>query len=189
MAPSRRRRAVPPQLRPAPRGQQVPGRSVGQWKLSRTHLLRKKHMRGQRGGRSNSAAGTHMEVRALILQAPTGDFTAARTSGDGVVPHHHAERRQHFRPRRGEDAAVRKAWLHCNSARSDELRPRAVEESRKVRPRSLQRSTSHRIDEAKCERIGFARCPFERTTFEVKDGRKAALRPPAFHVVVARASD
>lgn len=49
--------------------------------------------------------------------------------------------------------------------------------------------TSHQIDEAKCERIGFARCPFESTTFEVKDGRKAALRPSALDIVVARASN
>ncbi|MBV8232807.1 MAG: hypothetical protein JO329_22725, partial [Planctomycetaceae bacterium] len=35
--------------------------------------------------------------------------------------------------------------------------------------------TSHQIDEAKCEQIGFAQCPFDRTTFDVKDGRKAVL--------------
>ena len=31
--------------------------------------------------------------------------------------------------------------------------------------------TSHEIINAKCDQTGFARCPFESTTFEVKDGR------------------
>jgi cytochrome P450 len=31
--------------------------------------------------------------------------------------------------------------------------------------------TSQEINNAKCDQTGFARCPFESTTFEVKDGR------------------
>ena len=34
-----------------------------------------------------------------------------------------------------------------------------------------------------CQQIGFARCPFERTTFEVKDGRKAVLHNSGFGTV------
>jgi hypothetical protein len=34
--------------------------------------------------------------------------------------------------------------------------------------------TSDQIDEAKCKQIGLARCPFDITTFNVADGRKAA---------------
>jgi len=34
--------------------------------------------------------------------------------------------------------------------------------------------TCHQIDEAKCEQIGFAKCPFDRTKFDVTDGRKAS---------------
>ena len=43
--------------------------------------------------------------------------------------------------------------------------------------------TSHQIDEAKCEQIGFARCPFDRKTFDVKDGRKAVLHNSGFGTV------
>ncbi|MFZ0836088.1 MAG: hypothetical protein WAM77_01430 [Xanthobacteraceae bacterium] len=40
--------------------------------------------------------------------------------------------------------------------------------------------TSDQIDEAKCEQIGFARCPFGRSTFEVKDGRNVGLANSGF---------
>jgi cytochrome P450 len=43
--------------------------------------------------------------------------------------------------------------------------------------------TSHQIDEAKCQQIGFAKCPFERTTFEVRDGRRAMLHNSGFGTV------
>jgi cytochrome P450 len=43
--------------------------------------------------------------------------------------------------------------------------------------------TSHQIDETKCQQIGLAKCPFERTTFEVKDGRKAMLHNSGFGTV------
>jgi len=43
--------------------------------------------------------------------------------------------------------------------------------------------TSQQIDEAKCEQIGFAQCPFERTTFDVKDGRKAVMHNSGFGTV------
>jgi DNA invertase Pin-like site-specific DNA recombinase len=35
---------------------------------------------------------------------------------------------------------------------------------------------SRQIDEAKCQQIGLAKCPFERTTFEVKDGQGDAAQ-------------
>jgi cytochrome P450 len=43
--------------------------------------------------------------------------------------------------------------------------------------------TSHQIDEAKCQQVGFAQCPFDRTTFDVKDGRTAALHNSGFGTV------
>jgi cytochrome P450 len=43
--------------------------------------------------------------------------------------------------------------------------------------------TSAEIDEAKCRQIGLARCPFDRTQFEVKDGRKAVLHNSGFGTV------
>jgi cytochrome P450 len=43
--------------------------------------------------------------------------------------------------------------------------------------------TSHQIDEAKCEQIGFAKCPFERTGFDVADGRKAVMHNSGFGTV------
>lgn len=49
--------------------------------------------------------------------------------------------------------------------------------------------TSHDIDEAKARRLGFARCPFERERFPVKDGRNATLNNSAFGTVYGVAGD
>jgi hypothetical protein len=43
--------------------------------------------------------------------------------------------------------------------------------------------TSDQIDEAKCRNLGFARCPFDITTFEVSDGRQAGLSNSGFGTV------
>lgn len=43
--------------------------------------------------------------------------------------------------------------------------------------------TSDQIDEARCRQIGFARCPFDLTTFDVSDGRNAGLRNSGFGTV------
>jgi cytochrome P450 len=43
--------------------------------------------------------------------------------------------------------------------------------------------TSDQIDEAKCEQIGFARCPFDKAIFEVKDGRNVGLANSGFGTV------
>jgi hypothetical protein len=43
--------------------------------------------------------------------------------------------------------------------------------------------TSHQIDEARCREIGFDRCPFERKTLAVKDGRNATLHNSGFGTV------
>ena len=54
--------------------------------------------------------------------------------------------------------------------------------------RSIRRAietapTSQQIDEARMHQIGLARCPFDWTTFDVKDGRKAAMHNSAFGTV------
>jgi hypothetical protein len=43
--------------------------------------------------------------------------------------------------------------------------------------------TSHEVDEAKCEQMGFSRCPFDRTAFKVSDGRNAAMHNSGFGTV------
>jgi cytochrome P450 len=43
--------------------------------------------------------------------------------------------------------------------------------------------TSAQITEEKCQQIGLARCPFEITSFEVKDGRKANITNSGFGTV------
>jgi cytochrome P450 len=43
--------------------------------------------------------------------------------------------------------------------------------------------TSHQIDEARCEQMGFAKCPFERTAFHVRDGRNVAMHNSGFGAV------
>lgn len=40
--------------------------------------------------------------------------------------------------------------------------------------------TSNEIDGAKCDEMGFAKCPFEQTSFEVKDGRNASIHNSGF---------
>jgi cytochrome P450 len=49
--------------------------------------------------------------------------------------------------------------------------------------RYIAAPTSHQIDEARCETMGFAKCPFDRTTFDVHDGRAAAIHNSAFGTV------
>lgn len=49
--------------------------------------------------------------------------------------------------------------------------------------------TSHEVDEARAKRLGFARCPFERERYEVKDGRKAAMHNSAFGTVYGIVGD
>jgi cytochrome P450 len=48
--------------------------------------------------------------------------------------------------------------------------------------------TSHEIDEAKAKQMGFAKCPFDRTAFEVKDGRKVTMHNSGFGTVYGIAS-
>jgi cytochrome P450 len=43
--------------------------------------------------------------------------------------------------------------------------------------------TSDQIDHARCEQLGFARCPFEKATFEVQDGRNVGLANSGFGTV------
>jgi hypothetical protein len=43
--------------------------------------------------------------------------------------------------------------------------------------------TSAQVDEAMSQQIGFAQCPFDPTTFNVSDGRKAAMANSAFGTV------
>jgi hypothetical protein len=40
--------------------------------------------------------------------------------------------------------------------------------------------TSHDIDGSKCDAIGFAKCPFEQTSFKVADGRDASIHNSGF---------
>ena len=45
--------------------------------------------------------------------------------------------------------------------------------------------TSHQVDESKCKQMGFAKCPFDRTSLEIEDGRKAAIHNSAFGTAYA----
>ena len=49
--------------------------------------------------------------------------------------------------------------------------------------RYLQVPTSAQINDDKCRQIGLARCPFDITNFEVKDGRKANITNSGFGTV------
>ena len=51
--------------------------------------------------------------------------------------------------------------------------------------RYLKVPTSAQINEDKCRQIGLARCPFDITNFEVKDGRKASITNSGFGTVFA----
>ena len=43
--------------------------------------------------------------------------------------------------------------------------------------------TSAEVDEAKCQELGLAKCPFDHTTFDVADGRRASLHNSGFGTV------
>jgi len=49
--------------------------------------------------------------------------------------------------------------------------------------------TSQDIDEARIRQMGLAKCPFDLTSFDVKDGRKAAMHNSGFGTVFAVADD
>ncbi|NET62657.1 MAG: hypothetical protein F6K47_43180 [Symploca sp. SIO2E6] len=49
--------------------------------------------------------------------------------------------------------------------------------------RYLNVPTSNEVDQAKCEEIGFAQCPFHKTGFLVKDGRNTNLTNSSFGTV------
>lgn len=49
--------------------------------------------------------------------------------------------------------------------------------------RYLTAPTSDQIDEARSKEIGFAQCPFHKTSFTVKDGRQAELTNSAFGTI------
>ncbi len=68
--------------------------------------------------------------------------------------------------------------------------PRHWEHPAKFDPRRYNGvPTSHDIDEARAKRLGFARCPFDRERFEVKDGRKASMNNSAFGTVYGVVAD
>jgi cytochrome P450 len=46
--------------------------------------------------------------------------------------------------------------------------------------RYIDAPTSHDIDDAKCDEMGFAKCPFDKTSFDVKDGRNASIHNSGF---------
>ncbi len=49
--------------------------------------------------------------------------------------------------------------------------------------------TSAEVDEARIKQMGLAKCPFDPTSFDVKDGRKAAMRNSAFGTVFGVVDD
>ncbi len=55
--------------------------------------------------------------------------------------------------------------------------------------RYLDAPTSDQIDEAKSKEIGFAKCPFHKETFKVKDGRNTELTNSAFGTVYSTNND
>lgn len=49
--------------------------------------------------------------------------------------------------------------------------------------------TSQEVDEAKARSIGFAKCPFDKTQFDLKDGRKGTMNNSAFGTVFGVVDD
>jgi hypothetical protein len=80
--------------------------------------------------------------------------------------------------------SFRARQLHEYAAYRDQLRPEAPEKPAAGDPdRYRSVPTSARIDEDRCRQLGFARCPFDITTWPVSDGRKAGLTNSGFGTV------
>lgn len=55
--------------------------------------------------------------------------------------------------------------------------------------RYVEAPTSDQIDEARAKEIGFAQCPFHKTSFDVKDGRNVEITNSAFGTVYSQTQE
>ena len=140
----------------------------------------------RRGHRRSGCAGLVQEDDGERLrQCGRRGLHAARALRDGAVPHDLA-RTAEASPPLDEVSTPPLSGTAISLAR---IRPTSLDPLHWKNPDQFDPSryqgapTSHEIDEARMQQIGFARCPFDRTAFDVKDGRKASLNNSAFGTV------
>jgi hypothetical protein len=76
-----------------------------------------------------------------------------------------------------------KAWIDERIGDIQSGKTKNPEKTMAWPQRYLQVPTSAQINDDKCRQIGLARCPFDITNFEVKDGRKANITNSGFGTV------
>jgi hypothetical protein len=79
-------------------------------------------------------------------------------------------------------------WERIESAYGQKLGPKLCEEGRRmrsIRQGILEFPPVRRFTEEKCRQIGLARCPFDITNFEVKDGHTGLEKRAPAHGAAA----
>ena len=138
------------------------------------------------------------EVRAAFAKTMEGGFDQA--SKPAAFPPLESFVMELFRtisPNGGSISAIEEtqchlpaARLHGDAAHQYEHGPAPLGAPGKIRSDAIPGvPTSHDVDEARAKQIGFAKCPFARERFEVKDGRKASLNNSAFGTVYGMSGD
>ena len=124
-------------------------------------------------------------------------FLATGAIRHGIVPRDFAERWQRLHhPVMREQAPTARLRSKSSACRWNGIAtsarripaPAWIRSTGRIRIRSIRNGifafpTSAQINDDKCRQIGLARCPFDITNFEVKDGRKANITNSGFGTV------
>lgn len=139
-----------------------------------------------------AAAGGDPEIRAWFKKAMESDSDAAPAESFAPLTRFVMELFRTISPNRGSLSALEATGSRPNQTLNSIVVPHAATSSHPAhwqRPESFdpdrfkKAPASHQIDEAKCAQLGFAKCPFDRTAFKVKDGRNVALHNSGFGTV------
>lgn len=132
------------------------------------------------------------DVRNWFKRTMEGKFDEARDSAFTPLERFVMELFRTISPNTGSESVLedlgsapypRHAYI-TSSHRATSFDPCHWEDPEKFNPdRYNTVPTSDQIDDAKCQKLGFAKCPFDKKTFNVTDGRKVSLHNSGFGTV------